>query len=73
MQVDKAVKSVKRDGWRGNLAKEREIKAEIYKILSNYQESITNDLAREHVDEFGNKAKNDVEHVFKIIREQKEY
>jgi hypothetical protein len=39
MEVDEAVKSVKRDGWRGNLAKERE----------------------------------DVERVFKIIREQKEY
>ena len=73
MEVDKAVKSVKRDGWRGNLAKEREIKAEIYKILSNYQKSVANDLAREHVDEFGNKTENEVELVFKIIREQKEY
>ena len=73
MQVDEAVKSVKRDGWRGNLAKEREIKAEIYKILSNYQESIAKNLASEDLDEFGNKTENEVEHVFKIIREQKEY
>jgi len=73
MQVDKAVKSVKRDGWRGNLAKEREIKAEIYKILTNYQESIEKNLSREHLAEYGNKTETEVEHVFKIIREQKEY
>ena len=73
MQVDEAVKSVKRDGWRGNLAKEREIKAEIYKILSNYQKINENDLVSEDLVEFGNKTKNDVEYVFKIIREQKEY
>ena len=73
MQVDEAVKNVKRDGWRGNLAKEREIKAEIYKILTNYQESIEKNLSREHLAEYGNKTENDVEYVFKIIREQKEY
>lgn len=73
MQVDEAVKSVKRDGWRGNLPKEREIKAEIFKILSNYQENIEKNLSRENLAEYGNKTENDVEYVFKIIREQKEY
>lgn len=73
MQVDKAVKSVKRDGWRGNLAKEREIKAEIFKILSNYQKSNENKPVGELLVEYGNKTENHVERVFKIIREQKEY
>ena len=73
MQVDKAVKSVKRDGWRGNLAKEREIKAEIFKILSNYQKSNENKPVGEPLVEYGNKTENGVEQVFKIIREQKEY
>jgi type I restriction enzyme R subunit len=73
MQVDKAVKKVKRDGWRGNLAKEREIKAEIYKILSNHQKNNENNLVREPSIEYGNKTKNDVERIFKIIREQKGY
>jgi len=73
MQVDKAVKKVKRDGWRGNLAKEREIKAEIYKILSNHQKNNENNLVGEPSVEYRNKTKNDVERIFKIIREQKEY
>ncbi|MDL1974477.1 MAG: HsdR family type I site-specific deoxyribonuclease [Deltaproteobacteria bacterium] len=73
MQVDEAVKSVKRDGWRGNLAKEREIKAEIYKILTNYQKSKANNRVRQHVNEFGKKTETRVEQIFKIIREQKEY
>ncbi len=73
MQVDEAVKNVKRDGWRGNLPKEREIKSEIFKILSNYQESNENYLVGETLVEYWNKPENDVERIFKIIREQKEY
>jgi type I restriction enzyme, R subunit len=35
MQIDEAVKFSKRDNWKGNLPKEREIKAELYKILKD--------------------------------------
>ena len=35
MQIDEAVKHSKRDNWKGNLPKEREIKAELYKILKD--------------------------------------
>ena len=73
MQVDEAVKNVKRDGWRGNLPKEREIKSEIFKILSNYQKSKENIIVGETLVEYWNKPENDVERIFKIIREQKEY
>lgn len=37
MQIDSAVKRVKRDGWRGNLPKEREIKQELFKILNDIE------------------------------------
>jgi type I restriction enzyme R subunit len=33
LQIDYAVKKVKKDDWRGNLQKENEIKAELYKIF----------------------------------------
>ncbi len=35
MQIDEAVKHSKRDNWKGNLPKEREIKSELYKILKD--------------------------------------
>ncbi len=35
MEIDKTVKITKRDNWRGNLAKEREIKQAIYSILKD--------------------------------------
>jgi len=38
IKIDEAVRSVKKTGWRGNLAKENEIKAEIYKILGDVDE-----------------------------------
>ena len=37
MQIDNAVKISKRNNWRGNLPKEREIKAELYKILKDVE------------------------------------
>jgi len=37
MQIDEAVKFSKRNDWRGNLPKEREIKAELYKILKDVE------------------------------------
>jgi type I restriction enzyme R subunit len=71
IQVDETVKRVKRDGWRGNLAKEREIKLAIYEIFSDYQKI---DVLSDPPGEYRNKIKDDdVERIFKIIREQKEY
>lgn len=71
MQIDSAVKNVKRDGWRGNLPKEREIKAEIYKQLATYEVETGIDIANEPPEPYG--IENKVEAIFNIIREQKEY
>jgi type I restriction enzyme, R subunit len=38
IKLDDAIKRVKKAGWRGNLAKENEIKAEIYRILGDVNE-----------------------------------
>jgi type I restriction enzyme R subunit len=38
VKIDEAIKSVKKAGWRGNLAKENEIKAELYRILNDVKE-----------------------------------
>ncbi|WP_040252367.1 type I restriction endonuclease subunit R [Psychroserpens mesophilus] len=71
MQIDRAVKNVKRDGWRGNLPKEREIKAEIYKQLATYSVETGIDIANEPPEPYG--MENKVEVIFNIIREQREY
>ncbi len=71
IQIDKAVKASKRDDWRGNLAKENEIKASIYKQLIAYQKETGKDIAHEPPEPYG--MENKVEFIFKIIREQKEY
>ena len=71
IKVDTVVKTVKRDGWRGNLAKEKEIKAAIYKLLSVYKDQ--KNVAAEQVITYANNTFNKVEQIFKIIREQKEY
>jgi type I restriction enzyme R subunit len=71
MQIDGAVKTVKRDGWRGNLPKEREIKAEIYKQLASYSIDSGIDIANEPPAPFGMESKTEA--IFNIVREQKEY
>jgi type I restriction enzyme R subunit len=71
MQIDGAVKKVKRDGWRGNLPKEREIKAEIYKQLASYSVDTGIDIANELPEPYG--MENKVEAIFKLIIEQPEY
>jgi type I restriction enzyme R subunit len=38
LRVDAAVRAVKKSDWRGNPAKENEIKAELYKIFNDRQE-----------------------------------
>jgi type I restriction enzyme, R subunit len=69
--VDEAVKNSKRDGFRGNLAKEREIKFALYNTLKSYsQDEITVILGDPPVP-YG--LKETVERIFKIIVEQKDY
>ena len=69
--IDNTVKKVKRDGWRGNLAKEREIKAGIYKELKSYLEKSGTKVFNEPAEPYN--LENKVENIFKIIREQQEY
>jgi len=71
LKIDKAVKNSKRDGFRGNLAKEREIKFAIYNTLRGYsQGGDTVNLGDPPVP-YG--IEETVERIFKIIIEQKEY
>ena len=52
LRIDEGVKKVRSDNWRGNVARERAIKRELFSILGD---------------------ENEVERVFAIIRQQKEY
>ncbi len=52
LSLDEAVLRVKKSDWRGNLQKENEIKAELFKILNDVDE---------------------VERIFAVIKQQKEY
>jgi len=71
MLIDIAVKKSKRDGFRGNLAKEREVKFAIYNTLRGYsQGGDTVNLGDPPVS-YG--IEETVERIFKIIIEQKEY
>lgn len=71
VQLDKAIKKAKRDGWRGNLAKEREIKAEIFKQITKYSAENGIDIANEPPEPYG--IENKVEAIFNIIKAQEEY
>ena len=69
--VDEAIKNSKRDGFRGNLAKEREIKFAIYNTLKGYSlDENTLNLGEPPVP-YG--IEQTVERIFKIIIEQKDY
>jgi type I restriction enzyme R subunit len=69
--VDVAIRNSKRDGFRGNLAKEREIKFAIYNTLKRHsQGGDTVNLGDPPVP-YG--IEETVERIFKIIIEQKEY
>jgi len=69
--IDMEVKKVKRDDWRGNLPKEREIKAAIYNQLVYYGKAIGKDMANEPPEPYG--LENKVEQIFDIIKAQAEY
>ncbi len=71
IQVDKAIQYSKRDGFRGNLAKEREIKFSIYNALKEYANNNKSIILGEPPVEYG--LEETVEKLFKIVVEQKEY
>ena len=52
IQIDEAVKRVKKADFRGNLQKENEVKSALHQILNN---------------------KEDVERIFAIVKQQREY
>lgn len=52
LRIDEGVKRVRSDAWRGNVARERTIKRELFSVLNDDDE---------------------VERIFSIIRQQKEY
>ena len=67
--MDSAIKKSKRDGFRGNLAKEREVKSAIYNTLKNYSKgSDTLTIGDPPVDY---SIIPTVERIYKIIVEQK--
>jgi type I restriction enzyme R subunit len=69
--IDSAIKKSKRDGFRGNLAKEREIKSSIYNTLKDYSKESDNINLGDPPVRYG--IVETVERIFKIIIEQKEY
>lgn len=71
MQIDKAVLSARRDDWRGNLQREREIKRGIYETLMSYQEETGLDVVNEPPAPYG--IENKVERIFKIVSDQPDY
>ncbi|MEL7222617.1 MAG: restriction endonuclease subunit R, partial [Bacteroidota bacterium] len=71
LRIDKAVRDTKRDDWRGNLPKERELKLAIYKELTSYEIDSGIDVANEPPAPYG--LENKVEKIFDIIKAQAEY
>lgn len=71
IRMDEAVRITKRDGWRGNRPKEREVMAAIHQQLIKYSEETGVDLANETPEPYGIEAK--VEYIFNIVKEQQEY
>ena len=71
LRIDKAVSDTKRDDWRGNLPKERELKLAIYKELTSYEIDSGIDVANEPPESYG--IENKVERIFDIVKAQEEY
>jgi len=69
--LDIAIKQGKRDGFRGNLAKERKVKLAIYNTLKNYSKGGDTITLGEPPVDYG--IIPTVERIYKIIVEQKEY
>lgn len=71
LKVDEAVKRSKRDGFRGNLAKEQEIKYAIYNSLKEHTIEDKISVGEDPMETYG--LQDAVEKIFKIVKEQKEY
>ncbi len=69
--MDTAIRKSRRDGFRGNLAKEREVKAAIYNTLKSYSKESDRLTFGDPNVSYG--LIETVERVYKIIVEQKEY
>lgn len=69
--LDAAIKTSKRDGFRGNLVKEREVKSAIYTTLKNYANGSDNISVGDPPESYG--LIQTVERIYKIVVEQKEY
>jgi type I restriction enzyme R subunit len=69
--VDNAIRMSKRDDFRGNLAKEREIKFAIYNVLIGYSKDTSSIMLGDPPVGYG--IEQTVERIFKIIVEQNEY
>ena len=67
--LDTAIIKSKRDGFRGNLAKEREVKSAIYNTLKNYSKSSDTITLGEPPEKYS--LIPTVERIYKIIVEQK--
>lgn len=77
LQLHVAVKAARRDGWRGNRAKERGIKAAIHRQLASYYADITQENApitnKMQEEAVSYNLEDEVIAVYKIVLEQKEY
>jgi len=71
LRIDASVNLAKRDSWKGDLIKEREVKAAIHQQLIKYSEETGTDFANEPPEPYGIQAK--VEYIFNIVKEQPEY
>ena len=70
MKLDEEILKAKRDCWRDNPAKEKEIKQAIYKILIS-RDKIAEKLKVDYSSK--EKVEKEVERLFPIIKKQKEY
>jgi len=71
IMLDLAIRKSKRDGFRGNLAKEREVKAAIYNTLKAYTKAGETIQVGDPPVTYG--INDTVERLYKIVVEQKEY
>jgi len=69
--VDAAIRKSRRQGFRGNITKEREVKAAIYSTLKQYYEGGDNPIPGDPPVGYG--IMETVERIYKIVVEQKEY
>jgi type I restriction enzyme R subunit len=70
-QIDEAIRNVKKDDWRGNKIKERQIKNAIANTLNNLDQLKVEDESQQYGNDKENKSL--VEKIFEIVKKQEEY